>query len=137
MKMANNGTGGSRSYLSSFVIGSLVGAAAALLMAPQSGQETRRQIRARGIEVRAMTEHNIDETISRLRSAVNDLNSRADELRLESRVALEVGQKQLTAVADETRKVTEEAIREIRRAATQAIEETRKAAIEAAHTEPA
>ena len=37
-------------FLTGFVIGGLVGAAVALILAPQSGAETREQIRQRGIE---------------------------------------------------------------------------------------
>jgi gas vesicle protein len=39
-------------FLAGFVIGGLVGAAAALILAPQSGEETRAVIRQRGIELR-------------------------------------------------------------------------------------
>ena len=39
-------------FLAGFVIGGLVGAAAALLLAPQSGEETRTLIRDKGIELR-------------------------------------------------------------------------------------
>lgn len=39
-------------FLAGFVLGGLAGAAAALMMAPQSGTETRAQIAAKGDEVR-------------------------------------------------------------------------------------
>jgi gas vesicle protein len=38
-------------FLAGFVVGALVGAAAALLFAPQSGEETRALIRDKGIEL--------------------------------------------------------------------------------------
>jgi gas vesicle protein len=39
-------------FLIGFVVGGLVGAAVALLMAPQSGEETRTVIREKGIEIK-------------------------------------------------------------------------------------
>ena len=39
-------------FLAGFVVGALVGAATALLFAPQSGEETRTLIRDKGIELR-------------------------------------------------------------------------------------
>ena len=39
-------------FLAGFVIGSLVGAAAALLLAPQSGEQTRTMIRDKSIELK-------------------------------------------------------------------------------------
>ena len=39
-------------FVAGFLIGGLVGAATALLMAPQSGEETRAYIRDRSIELR-------------------------------------------------------------------------------------
>jgi gas vesicle protein len=38
-------------FLAGFIVGALVGAAAALLFAPQSGEETRALIREKGIEL--------------------------------------------------------------------------------------
>ena len=46
----NNGDLGS--FLAGFVIGGLIGAGVALLMAPQSGEETRQIIKDKSIELR-------------------------------------------------------------------------------------
>jgi gas vesicle protein len=40
------------SFLAGFLIGGLVGAATALLLAPQSGEETRTVIKTKGIELK-------------------------------------------------------------------------------------
>ena len=40
-------------FLTGFLLGAVAGAAAALLLAPQSGEETREQIRERGIELQS------------------------------------------------------------------------------------
>lgn len=80
------------SFLAGFVIGGLVGAAVALLMAPQSGEETRTVIKERGIvlrdrarayseDARVRAEHaledarlRVDETVEELRARTNDLS---------------------------------------------------------------
>jgi gas vesicle protein len=61
------------SFLSGFLMGGLIGAAVALLMAPQSGEETRKLIREKGIELR-------DQASDSLETAAADARARADEL---------------------------------------------------------
>ena len=46
----------SGAFLTGFIIGGLVGAAAALLWTPQSGEKTRLQLRERGIELKTQFE---------------------------------------------------------------------------------
>ena len=43
-------------FMAGFIIGGLVGAAAALLMTPQSGEKTRLQIQERGLELKSQLE---------------------------------------------------------------------------------
>ena len=50
--MSNNNNSDFGAFFSGFVIGGLVGAAVALVLAPQSGQETRHQIRQKGVELK-------------------------------------------------------------------------------------
>ena len=47
---------GSVDFLAGFIVGGLVGAAVALIFAPQSGDETRARLRERGIELRDSAE---------------------------------------------------------------------------------
>lgn len=61
------------SFLSGLLVGGLVGAAVALLTAPHSGEETRRIIRDRSIELR-------DQASESLEQAAADARARADEL---------------------------------------------------------
>ena len=55
------------------LIGGLAGAAAALLMAPQSGKDTRRQIQEKSIELRDRTTELMADTVAQVRTKANDL----------------------------------------------------------------
>jgi gas vesicle protein len=111
------------SYLAGFVVGGLVGAAIVLLTAPRSGRETRAQIRTKSIELEQSAEETLDEALETLRTGLAEIGARAEELRNQSRVALEQGQKQLTSALEEIRRTAEEAIEEIRRTAAGSAEE--------------
>jgi gas vesicle protein len=64
--------------LTGLLIGGLAGTITALLLAPQSGEETRRQIREKGIELRDRTAELVEDTMAQVRSS-------ADRLGLEGR----------------------------------------------------
>ncbi len=78
-------------FLAGFLIGGLVGAAVALLMAPQSGEETRVMIRDKSIELkdkavetsheaRLRAEKAFEEARERADAAIVDLRARTDDL---------------------------------------------------------
>jgi len=78
-------------FFAGMMIGGLVGAAAAMLMAPQSGEETRAMIRDKSIElkdkavdvgqdVQLRAEKALETTTAKLEDVVDDLKSRTDEL---------------------------------------------------------
>ena len=66
---ANNTAG----VLMGLLIGGLAGAAAALLMAPQSGKDTRRQIQEKSIELRDRTSELVEDTVAQVRTKANNL----------------------------------------------------------------
>lgn len=72
------------SFLSGFMLGGLIGAAVALVMAPQSGEETRRLIREKGIELRDQATENLEHAAAETRARADELTKmareRADEL---------------------------------------------------------
>ncbi|MGD8463156.1 MAG: YtxH domain-containing protein [Anaerolineae bacterium] len=88
-------------FLAGFFVGALVGAAAALLLAPQSGEETRTIIRERGIE----------------------LKDRADDLSLEAKKRAEELQAQAKTKADELQARVQDAVEEGKIAASSQKEE--------------
>jgi len=65
-------------FLAGLVLGGLVGAAMAMLLAPASGQDTRRQIKEKSQELKLQAEQQVE-----------DARKRAEELQERSRVVLE------------------------------------------------
>jgi gas vesicle protein len=57
------------------LIGALVGAVTMLLLAPQSGKDTRMQIREKGIELRDRTTELAEDTLAQVRSKANELTT--------------------------------------------------------------
>ena len=66
---ANNTLG----VLGGILIGGLAGAVTMLLLAPQSGRDTRKQIQEKGIELRHRTTELVDETMTQVRTKANKL----------------------------------------------------------------
>lgn len=121
-------------FLAGFVIGGLVGAAAALLLAPQSGEDTRVLLRDKGIELkdravetaedtRVRAEEALEEARIRAEDAMEELRVRTDEV---SRLAKERAadlQQRGQGMIDEQRGRIESAIDSGKRAASRARED--------------
>lgn len=67
----NNVTG----VLVGMLVGGLAGAVAALLLAPQSGADTRKQIQEKGIELRDRTNEIVEDTLAQVRTTANKVTS--------------------------------------------------------------
>jgi gas vesicle protein len=65
--------------LSGLLLGSLIGAVAMLLLAPQSGKKTRRQIRRKGRALRAQAGGAVDETVAQVRATANQVTAGIQE----------------------------------------------------------
>lgn len=61
------------SVLAGLLIGAAAGAAAMLLLAPQSGKATRMQIKEKGIELRDRTTGMVDDAMSQVRAGTSTL----------------------------------------------------------------
>jgi len=68
------------SFFTGFFVGALVGGAAALLFAPQSGEETRAQIRDKGIELKEKAETTYSEVISEIEDSTTELRGKLEGL---------------------------------------------------------
>ena len=101
--MSNNSGGEIGAFFSGFLVGGLVGAAAALLLAPQSGEETREQIRQRGVELQGRAEDTLGEARAKAEAVAADIKRRTEELQRQSKVVLEEGQKQLASAVEATK----------------------------------
>jgi gas vesicle protein len=64
-----------RNVLVGTLIGGLAGAVTMLLLAPQSGKDTRMQIRERGIELRDRTTEMVEDSMAQIRSNANKIAS--------------------------------------------------------------
>ncbi len=96
--MAKNDSFGA--FLTGFFVGGLIGAGIALITAPQAGEETREQLRQKGIELgkqvsetaeeaRKKAEKALEEAKVKLEEATKDLEKRAKELQEQSKELLE------------------------------------------------
>ena len=81
------------SFLSGFLVGGLVGAITALLLAPQSGEETRVLIRDRSVELKDKTLASLEDAAAEARIKADELTKaaqqRAEDLRQRGQVVLE------------------------------------------------
>lgn len=66
-------TSNPRGVLGGLLLGALAGAAAALLLAPQSGKDTRRQIQEKSTEIRDRTTELVDDTMAKVRTNANKM----------------------------------------------------------------
>jgi gas vesicle protein len=67
------------SIISAFAVGGLLGAGIALLMAPQSGQETRDRIRNKSLEIKDKAIETAEDTRERATRAISDVTQQTKE----------------------------------------------------------
>lgn len=113
--MADRNGGDFGAFLSGFLMGGIIGSIVALLMAPQSGEETRKYIRERGIELRDMSSEALEK-------AAADARQRADEL---TRLAREQAS-ELRGRAEELRSRGEQIAEDVRLRGEAAVEAVKK-----------
>jgi gas vesicle protein len=82
------------SFLVGLVVGGLIGAAVALLYAPQSGEETREAIRTRSIELREQATEQATQLREAAMQRIESLQAEVSELqnKLQEGVAAKAGQ---------------------------------------------
>jgi len=75
--------------LAGMLIGGLVGAVTMLLLAPQSGKDTRKQIRQKGMDLRDETTELVDEAVAQMQANANNIvaggREKLNELKDQSR----------------------------------------------------
>jgi len=88
------------SAIAGLVIGGLAGAGAALLLAPQSGKETRAQIQEKTIEIRDRAAESVDDAVAQVKSKTHEIS---DGVRGKAKELQHQGQDLLTDQVDNVR----------------------------------
>ena len=90
-------------FLIGFLIGGLTGAAVSLLLAPQSGEETRTLIRDKAIELGDKASETAEEAYKRAEAAAADARAKADELAKLAKARAEELQRRGQVIIEEQR----------------------------------
>ncbi len=88
-------------FVAGFMVGALVGAAAALLMAPMSGEDTRVFIREKGVELGQRADEMSGEARKRAEELQLQAKERAEALQEKVKVAVEEGKATATKTKEE------------------------------------
>ncbi|HEX9616049.1 MAG TPA: YtxH domain-containing protein [Anaerolineales bacterium] len=100
-----------------FLIGGLAGAAVALLLAPQSGEETRTIIRDKSIELKDRAMESAEEARMRAEEVAEEARHRAEVLAQQARTRAEEIQQKGKQVIDEQKHRIESAVEAGKKAA--------------------
>lgn len=99
--MSNNDGGDLGAFLAGFMVGGLVGAAVSLLLAPQSGEVTRDQIRTKGIELRGQAEDEIRDIRVRAEQTLAEVRAQADEIQENALRTIEDARTKVSSAIDQ------------------------------------
>jgi gas vesicle protein len=117
--MSNHDSGNSDigAFLAGFVIGGLVGAATALVLAPQSGEETRAQLASRSEELRRAGGERIHQYREMADSALGDakvrLHETTEQVQERARIVLDEGRSRIADVSESVKERVTQAKDEI------------------------
>ena len=95
-------------FFTGFLLGTVVGAAAALLLAPQTGEETREVIRERGIELQGRMGQTSEEARSRAADFATEARSRAADAQDRSRTLLAEQKSRLQDAIDQGKEAAQQ-----------------------------
>lgn len=108
--MADNNNGSEfGAFFAGVIIGGLVGAATALLLAPQSGEETRRQLTRSGADIRDKAQDSLEDARERAEATIADARRRAERIIEEARERAETMAK---TTGDEVKKAADKKTQE-------------------------
>jgi gas vesicle protein len=87
-------------FFAGLVVGGLVGAALAILLAPQSGEETRAQLREKSYDIKHTAEESLADTREKADSILADARVKAEGIIQDARVKAENIQAQAKETVD-------------------------------------
>jgi gas vesicle protein len=97
------------SFLAGFIVGGLTGAVVALVLAPQSGEETRTIIKEKAIELKDKAADTYDEVYTDAKSKADELTSiakkRAAELQVKGKAFVDGQKSKLAATLEPAPKI--------------------------------
>ncbi|MDD5369162.1 MAG: YtxH domain-containing protein [Anaerolineaceae bacterium] len=96
------------SFLLGFLVGGLTGAVVSLLMAPQSGEETRAVLREKAIELKDMATETAEDAYARAEAAAAEARDRATEWASIARERAEDLQRRGQVVLESARRTSKE-----------------------------
>ena len=102
-------------FLIGFIIGGLTGAAVSLLMAPQTGEETREYLRDRAIELREKAADTAQTTYEQVGTTASDFRTRAGDVVDRAKLSAEEIQRRGQVVIEEQRAKLTEKVQHLRK----------------------
>lgn len=107
------------SFMAGFILGGLVGAVTALLLAPQSGEDTRAYIKDKSIELKDRAVETAEEARTRAEEAASEARARVDEVTKQAKQTVEDIRKRGEEMLEEQRQKFESAVEAGKQAAKQ------------------
>ena len=92
-----------------FLVGLAVGAGVALLLAPRSGQATRRDIKRRAMRVRRAAENAVTDVTDTVVDSFSEARRRVEDQIASARQAIDLKKRQVTRAVDAGRAAAEDA----------------------------
>jgi gas vesicle protein len=113
-------------FLVGFIVGGLAGAVTALLLAPQSGEETRAVIKERSIELRDRAAAEAEEAWKRAEEAAKEAREKAEKLAAEARTRADELAQQAVAQGEEITLKAREKGKELAESAKKVVSRAKK-----------
>ncbi|MBN1312082.1 MAG: YtxH domain-containing protein [Anaerolineae bacterium] len=92
------------SFVMGFIIGGLVSSVISLLNAPQSGRETREQIKTKSLDLRDRADEEIQRMRAQAQDLITEVRTQADDIQAQLAKQIEVVQARMTNAIEEGKK---------------------------------
>ncbi len=98
-------------FLVGFIVGGVSGAITALMLAPQSGEETRTLIKDKTIELRDQATHTFEETLEKAEKSASEAVKRAEKLLDDAKLRAKEIAEQGQVMLDESKEKVNKAVK--------------------------